>query len=270
MPVTRARAGAARRPHPHHDAPDTAAAFRRLAVLPQGPRHDRLRDEIVRAWMPMATRLARGYRDRGESLEDLVQVAHLGLVKAVHRYDPERGTAFESYAVPTIVGEVKRHFRDHLWGLHVPRRVQELRNRVRVAREELRHGPGGHEPTVEEIAETTRLTPDEVRTGMEAMESFAVLSLDAEIAGTEEGTALVDTLGRQESGFDRIVDRESVRCRLRELPERERYILYLRFFRGMTQSGIAERVGVSQMHVSRLLDRTCSRLREQVVGRGAG
>lgn len=253
-----------RRKHPHHDTPDTAEAFRRLAVMESGPERDGLRDEIVRAWMPMAGRLARQYRNRGESLEDLTQVAHLGLVKAVGRYDPSLGSAFESYAVPTIVGEIKRHFRDHLWGLHVPRRVQELRNRVRVAHHELCHSLDNRRPDVKALAAHARLSEGEVRTGLEALDSYAVLSLDAELASQGEGYSLLDVLGRQEGAYDRVVAREAVAPCVRRLPERERRILYLRFFRGMTQRKIAEELGISQMHVSRLLSRTCAQIREQV------
>ncbi|MGY0057286.1 SigB/SigF/SigG family RNA polymerase sigma factor [Streptomyces sp. LZ34] len=259
--ATRVRA---RRKHPHHDAPDTAADFRRLATLPHGPQRDALRQRIVRAWMPMADRLARQFRNRGESAEDLSQVAMLGLVKAVHRYDPDRGSAFESFAVPTVVGEVKRHFRDHMWSLHVPRRVQELRSRVRTAVHELTRSPDDRTPGVAEIARHTGLSEEEVRDGMEALESFSTLSLDAELPSADGGFALVDTLGSAEPGYDLVVRRESLKPRLRALPERERQILYLRFFCDETQSRIADRLGISQMHVSRLISRTCSRLCEQV------
>jgi RNA polymerase sigma-B factor len=238
--------------------------------MPAGPERDALRDEIVRAWMPMAARLARQFRNRGESLEDLEQVAHLGLVKAVRRYDPAMGTAFESYSIPTIVGELKRHFRDHLWGLHVPRRVQELRNRVRAAHHELSPSLDGRRPDVDQVAEHTNMTRNEVRTGLTALESYAVLSLDAELTDSGSGYSLLDVLGGQETGFERVVERESVRHRLRELPEREQRILYLRFFGDMTQRQIADQLGISQMHVSRLLNRTCTRLREQVEAGRAG
>ncbi|MGV9341089.1 RNA polymerase sigma factor SigF [Streptomyces sp. NPDC003688] len=250
--------------HPHDDAPDTAEAFERLAGLPDGPRRRELRDELVRLWLPMAERIAVRFRGRGESLEDLYQVAALGLVKAVDHYDPERGRAFEAYAVPTITGEIKRHFRDHMWTLHVPRRVQDLRNRVRVAWKELSQTTSGRAPGVEEIAERTGLTEDEVRTGMEALECFSALSLDAEVAGTE-GFALGDCLGEPDPGFDLVVDRVAVSPFLAALPERERTILYLRFFRGMTQSRIADQLGISQMHVSRLLTGCFDRLREELL-----
>ncbi|MET7655715.1 MULTISPECIES: RNA polymerase sigma factor SigF [unclassified Streptomyces] len=251
--------------HPHDDAPDTADAFRRLVTLPPGPQRDTLRDRIVEAWLPMADRLAGRFRSRGESLDDLRQVAALGLVKAVDRYDPERGNAFESYAVPTVTGEIKRHFRDHMWALHVPRRVQDLRNRVRFASQDLAGTVSGRRPTVTELAEQAQLSEEDVRTGLEALESFTALSLDAELPGGEDGYSLSDALGAADPALDTVVDREAVRLRLAALPERERAILYMRFFRDMTQSRIAEQLGISQMHVSRLINRCCERLREQVL-----
>ncbi|GAA2626651.1 SigB/SigF/SigG family RNA polymerase sigma factor [Streptomyces axinellae] len=250
--------------HPHDDAPDTDGEFRRIAELPDGPEKEELRQRVVRAWMPMADRLARHFRNRGETLEDLEQVAALGLVKAVARYDISRGCAFESFAVPTIVGEIKRHFRDHMWGLHVPRRVQELRNRVRVGQRELSCSPDGRSPTVTKIAEHCGLSEEDVLVGMEALESYSTLSLDAGLPGAEDGYSLADTIGAIEPGFDRVVYREAVRPRLRKLPERERRILYMRFFCDMTQGRIAEQLGISQMHVSRLISRTCDRLHNEV------
>lgn len=251
--------------HPHSDAPDTTDAFRRMAALPAGAEREQLRQEIICAWLPMAERLAGRFRNRGESLEDLRQVAALGLVKAVDRYDPSRGNAFESYAVPTVVGEVKRHFRDHMWSLHVPRRVQDLRNRVRFACQDLSQTIPGRAPTVAEIAEHAGMTEEEVRTGLDALDSFTALSLDAELPGSEDGYALGDTLGTADPALDVLVDREAVKPGLRRLPEREQNILYMRFFRDMTQSSIAERLGISQMHVSRLISRSCDQLREQVM-----
>ena len=248
--------------HSHDDAPDTASLFARLAALEDGPERDVLRDELVAAWLPMAHRIAGRFRDRGENIEDLRQVAALGLVKAVDRFDPSRG-AFESYAVPTITGEVKRHFRDRMWALRVPRRVQELRNRVRVARRELTENPGSKEPSVADLAAHTGLTEDEVSAGMEALESFSTLSLDAELSVGEDGYSLADTLGDCDGSFDTVVDREAVKEGLRRLPERERTILYMRFFEDMTQSRIAESLGISQMHVSRLISRSCARVRAE-------
>ncbi|MEU5316544.1 RNA polymerase sigma factor SigF [Streptomyces sp. NPDC021056] len=251
--------------HPHDDAPDTAEAFRRLAALPPGPQHDTLRDRIIEAWLPMAGRLAGRFRSRGESFDDLRQVAALGLVKAVDRYDPERGNAFESYAVPTITGEIKRHFRDHMWTLHVPRRVQDLRNRVRFASQELAQTISGRRPTVAEIAAHASMSEEDVLVGLEALESFTALSLDAELPGSEDGYSLSDALGSADPALDTVVDREAVKPRLAALPERERAILYMRFFGDMTQARIAEQLGISQMHVSRLISRCCGRVREQVM-----
>ncbi|MFC8426296.1 SigB/SigF/SigG family RNA polymerase sigma factor [Streptomyces sp. NPDC057236] len=253
----------------HDDAPDTAALFTRLASLEDGPERDAVRDELVTAWLPMAHRIAGRFRDRGEAVEDLRQVAALGLVKAIDRFDPSRG-AFESYAVPTITGEVKRHFRDRMWALRVPRRVQELRNKVRVARRELTQNPGSPEPSVAAIAAHTGLTEDEVSAGMEALESFSTLSLDAELSSDDDGYSLADTLGAADASYDVVVDRESAKEGLRRLPERERAILYMRFFEDMTQSRIADRLGISQMHVSRLISRSCARVRADVMGQRTG
>lgn len=248
------------RTHAHDDSPDTAEAFRLLATLPDGPRRRALRDEVVTVWLPMAERIAIRFRGRGESLEDLYQVAALGLVKAVDGFAPARGTAFESYAIPTITGEIKRHFRDRMWMLHVPRRVQDLRNTVRKELVQLSSG----QATVAEIASRTRLSEDEVREGMRALDCYAAMSLDAERFGGE-GAALGDEVGEPDSGYDLVVDRVSAGPLIADLPERERTILYLRFFRGMTQSAIAAELGISQMHVSRLLSTCFIRLREQVL-----
>ncbi|AXK36654.1 SigB/SigF/SigG family RNA polymerase sigma factor [Streptomyces armeniacus] len=250
--------------HPHDDAPDTAADFQRIAALPDGPERDALRQQVVREWIPMAHRLAGRYRNRGEALEDLQQVAALGLVKAVARYDPARGTAFESYAVPTIIGEIKRHFRDHMWDVHVPRRVQHLRNQVRASHRELSLTLGGRSPSVAQLAEHSGLSQEDVLLGMEALESYSTLSLDAELPSADDGYSLQDTLTSPEPGFDLVLYREAVKPQLRCLPERERRILYLRFFCEMTQSRIAEQLGISQMHVSRLINQTCDRIHRRV------
>ncbi len=262
---------AARKRHPHDDAPRTAAAFDHLSHLPDGPEREVLRDELVRAWLPMSERIAGRYRGKGESSEDLRQVAALGLVKAVDGYDPERGHAFESYAVPTVTGEIKRHFRDHMWVLHVPRRVQELRNTVRTALRDLSATGAGSDrrPSVAEIAAYAQLSEEDVRAGLEALDSYTALSLDAESSGEDAGVTLAGLLGEWDAGFDLVVDREGVKPALRTLPERERTILYLRFFEGMTQSRIAEQLGLSQMHVSRLITTSCATVRERVLADAA-
>lgn len=270
MSAPRERYGGRCGRHPHHDAPDTSAELRRLAVLPDGPEREVLREQVVRAWLPMAHRIAGRYRHRGEALDDLRQVAAIGLVKAVDHYDPGRGAPFESYAVPTITGEVRRHFRDHSWTVRVPRRTQELQGRVRSVYQEL--AQSGREPSVRELAERTELAVCDVREGLSALHAHTALSLDAELAldGRQgSGATLADTLGGPDPALQTVVDREAVKPFLGDLSERERRLLYLRFFQGLTQSRIAEEFGISQMHVSRLLNSTCARLRERA-GVGAG
>ncbi|MFJ8853774.1 RNA polymerase sigma factor SigF [Streptomyces sp. NPDC102437] len=252
-------------PRRHGDTPSTALAFRHLCTLPPGPERDELRQATICAWLPMAYRLASRFRNRGESLEDLRQVAAIGLVNAVDRYDPFRGKAFETYAVPTVVGELKRHFRDHTWDVHVPRRIQDLRNRVRVARRDLSQGLGGRTPTSAEIANATGLTHEDVVSGLEALDSYSTLSLDADVPGTDGGCSLGDTLGSCDPALEVAVDREAVKPGMRRLSERERTILYMRFFCDMTQGSIAQALGISQMHVSRLLTRCCEQLRRQAL-----
>ncbi|MFG2311519.1 SigB/SigF/SigG family RNA polymerase sigma factor [Streptomyces sp. NPDC048566] len=255
--------------HTHDDAPDDVAAplFRQLARADEGPDHDAARAELVSLWLPMAHRIAGRFRNRGEDIDDLRQVAALGLVKAIDRYDPDRG-AFETYAVPTVTGEVKRHFRDRAWAVRVPRRVQELRNQVRLARRDLTQRPGGGSPTHADIATRTGLSEHDVATGMEALESYSTLSLDA--AGTPDGRSLVESLGDCDPSYDLVVDREAAKEAVRHLTQRERDVLYLRFFQGMTQTRIAEHLGCSQMHVSRLIKRSCSQVREEVLHEDPG
>ncbi|KOV71350.1 MULTISPECIES: SigB/SigF/SigG family RNA polymerase sigma factor [unclassified Streptomyces] len=248
----------------HSDASASMALFGRLAELEHGPERDSIRDELTTAWLPLAYHIAGRFRDRGESIEDLRQVAALGLFKAIDRFDPERG-AFVSYAVPTITGEVKRHFRDRMWALRVPRRVQELRNKVRIARGELAQIPGSPEPSVASLAAHTGLTEKEVSAGMEALECFNTLSLDVELSAGDDGYSLADTLSAVDTSYDTVIAWESVKDGLRRLPERERSILYMRFFEDMTQSRIADRLGISQMHVSRLISHSCARVRNEVM-----
>ncbi|MFD9489521.1 SigB/SigF/SigG family RNA polymerase sigma factor [Streptomyces sp. NPDC059991] len=248
----------------YDDTPDTDEAFVRLAALPDGPERAALREELVNSWLPLSQRLAVRFHDRGESAEDLRQVAAVGLLKAVDGFDPVLGTPFVGYAVPTITGEIKRHFRDHMWTLHVPRRVQELRNRVRTARHELQSAGIG-EPTVREVAEHTGLSETDVRDGLEAIDSFRAMSLDAEQADAQSPYTLADTLGSEDPALDTLIDRESLKPGLRELPARDRKILYLRYFQGMTQKNIGLELGISQMHVCRLLRQCCTRLRDEAM-----
>jgi RNA polymerase sigma-B factor len=257
MPSTRGRTT----PHAHDDAPDTAAAFERLARMPDGPRRRQLRDDLVKAWLPMAERIAVRFKGRGESLEDLYQVAALGLVKAVDHYDPARGHAFEAYAVPTVTGEIKRHFRDQGWSVRVPRRLQELHLSLNAAVGELAQ-KNGRAPTPSELAEHLGIPRAEVLEGLAVANAYRSSSLDERLSGEDDSPTLAATLGEEDAALEGVEYRESLQPLLATIPARERRILILRFFGNMTQSQIAADIGISQMHVSRLLSQTLAKLRE--------
>jgi RNA polymerase sigma-B factor len=220
------------------------------------------RTELVTLYQPLAEYLARRFFGRGEPIEDLTQVATIGLLKAIDRFDTERGVKFSTYATATIVGELKRHFRDKGWALRVPRRLQESGLKVGRAVTDL-YQDLGRAPTVREIARRTGLSEEEVLEAQETAQAYTTASLDAPT--DEEGSTTGDKLGAEEETFEFLEGWASVAPAIRELPPRERHILYLRFFRGFTQTRIAEELGISQMHVSRLLSRTLSVLREQVI-----
>jgi len=210
-----------------------------------------VRNRLIERHMPLAERLARRYEQRGEPAGDLRQVAMLGLLKAVERFDPWRGSAFASFAIPTIRGELRRHFRDTGWTVRVPRRIQELHIDLREVAHDLSHELG-RAPTVPEMASAAGTDEDEVLEALQAGRLYRVLSLDAP-SGTETGGTLADGLGRRDPSLEQSEAMEAIRPMIQLLPERERRIVYLRYFEGRTQSEIAELVGLSQMHVSRLL-----------------
>jgi RNA polymerase sigma-B factor len=245
----------------HNDTPDTDEDFRRLAALPPGPEREMLREAVICAWLPVAKRLALRFRNKGENLDDLTQVASLALVKAVDRYNPQLGHAFPSYAIPVIVGELKRHFRDYLWTLHVPRNIQEVRARTRTALDALEQELGGRSPTINEICTLTGMPQEDVRLGLEASASCTPLSLNAAVQGTEE-RLLADTMGADDAGIEGVVNREALRSLITNLSEQDQYVLYLRFFAGLSQSQIGTMLGFSQMHISRWLSRLYSELRQ--------
>jgi RNA polymerase sigma-B factor len=233
----------------------------RLAAADDAER-ERIRSRLVEIHRPLAEHLARRFANRGEPLDDLIQVACIGLIKSIDRYDPERGVEFGTYATPTILGEVKRHFRDSTWTVHVPRRVQEVRVGLARATEALTHELG-RAPTVRELAVALDASPDEVVEALESASAYSPASLDAPDPSDDgEGLSIGETLGAWDEGIGDVEYRETLRPLLAALPERERTILVLRFFRNQTQSQIAAQIGVSQMHVSRLLARTLSTLRE--------
>jgi len=220
------------------------------------------REELVLRFMPLARQLAARYRGSGETQDDLVQVACLGLLKAVDRFEPDRGHAFTKYAVPTMLGELKRHFRDKGWSVHVPRATQELVLRVSDAMGAL---PArlGRAPTPRDVAAAIGAPVEEVLEAMEAATAYEATSLDAPRPGGEEddgGWTLADSVAQEEAGYELVEIGETLRGSMQALPDRERLILRLRFEQDMTQAEIAEHIGVSQMHVSRLLRRALDRL----------
>ncbi|MQS09724.1 SigB/SigF/SigG family RNA polymerase sigma factor [Streptomyces sp. IF17] len=249
------------------DSRDRAAArelFVSLRSLPDGsPERAELRDRLVRMHLPLVEHLARRFRNRGEPLDDLTQVATIGLIKSVDRFDPERGVEFSTYATPTVVGEIKRHFRDKGWAVRVPRRLQELRLSLSAATAELSQ-QHGRAPTVHELAERLNTSEEEVLEGLESANAYSTLSLDVPDTD-DESPAVADTLGAEDDALEGVEYRESLKPLLEELPPREKKILMLRFFGNMTQSQIAQEVGISQMHVSRLLARTLAQLREKLL-----
>ncbi|MGO9881954.1 MAG: SigB/SigF/SigG family RNA polymerase sigma factor [Solirubrobacteraceae bacterium] len=225
--------------------------------------HDRVaRDELVERFLPLARKLARRYTAAHEPFEDLLQVASLGLVKAVDRFDCSRGNAFSSFAVPTILGELKRYFRDLGWSVHVPRGAQERAVKVEDAQNKL-SAKSGRPPTVPELAEYLELSIEEVLEALETARAHHASSLDAPYDDGDGGsTAVVDTLGTEDRELGLAVDRITVGVAATELSSRERQVLALRFVGDLTQTQIAEQIGVSQMQVSRILRRAVARLTE--------
>jgi RNA polymerase sigma-B factor len=250
-----------------HDPRDRSGArlmFIELRTLKDGsPEYADLRNQLVRMHLPLVEHLARRFRNRGEPLDDLTQVATIGLIKSVDRFDPERGVEFSTYATPTVVGEIKRHFRDKGWAVRVPRRLQELRLALTTATAELSQ-LHGRSPTVHELAEKLAISEEEVLEGLESANAYSTLSLDVPDTD-DESPAVADTLGSEDEALEGVEYRESLKPLLEDLPPREKRILLLRFFGNMTQSQIAQEVGISQMHVSRLLARTLAQLREKLL-----
>lgn len=218
-----------------------------------------LRNELVQHYSGLAEALARRFDHRGVPLDDLVQVAQIGLLKAVERYDATMGAAFTTFATPTILGEIKRHFRDKTWSIRVPRSIKDLHLRVTPAVSELHHLLG-RSPTVAEVAEHLGADEEDVLEAMEAGAAYRPDSVDAPRAGGDGGS-IGDTL-RDDVRPELAETRVTVRALMQQLPERERTVVYLRYFEDLTQSEIAERVGVSQVHVSRLLRRALATLGE--------
>ncbi len=226
------------------------------------PRRAVVRDELVTMHLPLVRHLARRYRESGESMEDLTQVGTIGLIKAVDRFDISRGTEFSTFATPTILGEIKRHFRDRTWALRVPRRLQELSAQVATCTDGLVRTLQ-RSPTVREVAETLGVTEEDVLDAIEIRHAYSTASIDAEHDDdSERSESMGASLGMNDPAFEALEDSESIRPLLEALPERERRILMLRFFGSMSQTQIAAEMGMSQMHVSRLLSRALLKLRQ--------
>jgi RNA polymerase sigma-B factor len=236
---------------------------RRLLVRYRAGGDPAAREQLVERFLPLARQLARRYQRGGEQLDDLVQVASLGLLKAIDRFDPARETAFSSFAVPTILGELKRHFRDKGWAVRVPRDLQEMAVRVdRVADDMSREL--GRAPTPGEIAERTGASLEQVLEAREASAAYRAVSLDRPRSEEDDdGDSYSDAFGIEDPGFGLAEDSATVDRLMRVLTEREREVLRLRFEEDLTQSEIGQRVGVSQMHVSRLIRQSIARLRDE-------
>jgi RNA polymerase sigma-B factor len=255
-------------PFPHHPQDHPQSDERTAELLctvysdPDPDRRQQAREELIELQQPFADFLARRFRNRGEPLEDLRQVATIGLIKAVDGFDPQRGSSFAGYAIPTILGELRRHFRDRGWNIRVPRRLQELRSEIATATERLTHELG-RTPTIADLSESLGVPEAGIREGLLAAQAYSGTSLSTPIS-SDGATTLADLVCREDTGYDVVEARESVRSALAVLPERERRILGLRFYHQLTQVEIADEMGISQMHVSRLLSRSLNTMREHL------
>ncbi|MFC3979244.1 MULTISPECIES: SigB/SigF/SigG family RNA polymerase sigma factor [Streptosporangium] len=235
-------------------------------ALPEvsGYRAERLRERLVEMHRPLAMEIARRYRYRGEPLEDLLQAAYVGLMKAINGFDPDLGHAFRGYAVVTMTGEVKRHFRDRTWAIRVPRVYQERRAELNRLVADLSQDLG-RSPTVAELAAKMNISEEDVLLTLDASAAYSALSLDAPLGADDDAAALGDVIPDQDDAVGMLVDREAVMPLIDKLPPREKNILLLRFFGNMTQAEIAAEFGISQMHVSRILRKVLDRLRADLV-----
>jgi RNA polymerase sigma-B factor len=237
------------------------ALFARLhdpEVTPEQRRN--VRSELVEMHQPLVHHIARRYADRGEPFDDVFQVGNLGLISAIDRFEPERGVAFSSFAVPTIIGAIRRHFRDATWALKVPRRVQESRSKINAAFEVLAQELG-RSPTVAEVAHRCDLDEHDVLDSLELSRARETTPIDTPLS---EGSSIADRIGDTDQALGQVEDKETVRRLLESLPKYDRDVVVMRFFDGMSQTEIAEAAGVSQMQISRILSRSLARLRGQI------
>jgi len=237
--------------------------FEQLAALEAGTsEHEKIRAALIERHLPLVTFMARKFADRGEPLDDLIQVGTIGLIKAIDRFEISKGFEFSTFATPTIVGEIKRHFRDKTWAVRVPRRLQELGASVTKASNELSHKLD-RSPTPKEIAKHLGVTVDEVAEALESNAAYSTVSLDAT---SDTSTSIADTFGALDEALEGVEYRESLKPLLAQLDDREKRILQMRFFDNLSQSQIATELGISQMHVSRILNKVLIHLREGLVG----
>ena len=236
-----------------------------VSLQPDDPARADLRNALVTGYLPVVQHIARRFAGRGEPIDDLEQAGTVGLLNAVDRFEPDRGVDFLSYAVPTVTGEIRRHFRDRTWAMRVPRRLKDLQSAINSAVGPLSQELG-RAPRPSEIAHRLGLSTDEVVEGLDAQQAYRSTSLDELVAGAD--TSLTDTLGEADAELEKVEYRQTLAPLLDELPERERRILVLRFFGNMTQTQIADRIGISQMHVSRLLAQTVATLRRRMTDDG--
>ncbi|MHA4816499.1 RNA polymerase sigma factor SigF [Streptomyces aculeolatus] len=243
------------------------ALFLRLAELPPGdsPERSYVRDTLIELNLPLVRYAAARFRSRNEPMEDIVQVGTIGLIKAIDRFDCRRGTEFPTFAMPTVIGEIKRYFRDTSWSVRVPRRLQELRLALTKASDDLAQQLD-RSPTVPELAQYLGVSDEDVVDGLAVGNAYTASSLDSPAPEEDGGEgSLADRLGYEDTALEGVEYRESLKPLLAQLPARERQIIMLRFFGNMTQSQIGDEVGISQMHVSRLLTRTLAQLRAGLI-----
>jgi RNA polymerase sigma-B factor len=236
--------------------------FEQLAALEAGTsEHEKVRAALIERHLPLVTFMARKFADRGEPLDDLIQVGTIGLIKAIDRFEISKGFEFSTFATPTIVGEIKRHFRDKTWAVRVPRRLQELGASVTKATNELTQKLD-RSPTPKEIAKHLGITVDEVAEALESNSAYSTISLDIT---SDTSTSIRDTFGALDEALEGVEYRESLKPLLAQLEDREKRILQMRFFENLSQSQIATELGISQMHVSRILNKVLSHLREGLI-----
>ncbi len=226
------------------------------------------RDQLIEQYMSLVRSLARRYSYRGEQLDDLVQIGAIGLIKAIDRFDIERGVELTTYATPNIIGEIKRHFRDKGWSVRVPRGLQELNVQLSRLVEELTVELG-RSPTISELAKAANAEEEDVLEALESGRAYSSVSLSTGSGGDDEGELdPLESLGAEEPQYEVSEDRAVLAPGFRVLDDRERKILHLRFFKGLTQSQIAQQIGISQMHVSRLIRRALEKIREEIASEG--